>query len=284
MTTAPVTEDWMTVALRAQALAREAATPDAVAPAPTRCAATPLANMGLTELVEELRQTAQTEGLIEAEPDAPLWTLDAARDARADQEMRRSGKRLKRHLRAPGEPHDLLRRWWEERRDVGGWALLHGAYGTGKTWQGVMLWRWLYRQVLATTPHPGKKYTLTPELLRPVDLPSIRMLDERHLTAALAERTLDDEAREDLITCDLLIIDEAGARAPSVAREEALYDLLDARYDEELPVLVLSNLGPYELMARWGEAGTDRLGSRLIQCLGGPTLPWALELTEQRRW
>jgi DNA replication protein DnaC len=70
------------------------------------------------------------------------------------------------------------------------------------------------------------------------------------------ERELMDAAR-----CPLLILDDLGAARNSEWTEEITMRLINRRYNELLPTLITSNLGPAELREQLG----DRIASRLAE-------------------
>lgn len=58
---------------------------------------------------------------------------------------------------------------------------------------------------------------------------------------------------------DLLIIDEVGATKPTEFEIATLFQIINARYEECLPTIVISNLMPKELAPVLGERSVDRL-------------------------
>ncbi|SFY33757.1 ATP-binding protein [Azotobacter vinelandii] len=67
------------------------------------------------------------------------------------------------------------------------------------------------------------------------------------------------EVFQSLVTPDLLIIDEVGATKSTEFEQATLFAVINARYEEELPTIVVSNLMPKELPAALGERCVDRL-------------------------
>jgi DNA replication protein DnaC len=64
---------------------------------------------------------------------------------------------------------------------------------------------------------------------------------------------------EDLTTRDLLIIDEIGVQFGSEAEKVLFYQIINGRYDNVLPTVLISNLTAKELAAFIGERCYDRL-------------------------
>lgn len=67
------------------------------------------------------------------------------------------------------------------------------------------------------------------------------------------------EAFARLITPSLLIIDEIGATKPTEFELASLFQIINGRYEDQLPTIVISNLPAKELPAAMGERCVDRL-------------------------
>ncbi|MCH5184031.1 MAG: ATP-binding protein [Oscillospiraceae bacterium] len=87
-------------------------------------------------------------------------------------------------------------------------------------------------------------------------------------TVELLERlkrsyTGKDEGEKDLLEslkrAPLLILDDLGAEKVTEWSRERLFEIIDYRYNEELPLLVTTNLKPEVLRAQLGERICDRL-------------------------
>lgn len=72
------------------------------------------------------------------------------------------------------------------------------------------------------------------------------------------ERSERDVYR-DYLRPDLLIIDEIGAGHSSDFERATLFEVINGRYEEMLPIIVISNLKPADLPACLGERSVDRL-------------------------
>jgi DNA replication protein DnaC len=67
------------------------------------------------------------------------------------------------------------------------------------------------------------------------------------------------EAFESLTRPHLLIIDEVGATKPTEFELATLFGVINGRYEQQLPTIVISNLMPTELAGAIGERCLDRL-------------------------
>ncbi|WP_017521977.1 ATP-binding protein [Pseudomonas nitroreducens] len=67
------------------------------------------------------------------------------------------------------------------------------------------------------------------------------------------------DALEALCSPSLLIIDEVGATKPTEFELATLFNVIDGRYQELLPTIIVSNLMPNELGTALGERCVDRL-------------------------
>jgi DNA replication protein DnaC len=67
------------------------------------------------------------------------------------------------------------------------------------------------------------------------------------------------QAIKALATCDLLVLDEVGVQAGSTSEQNLLFDVINERYNNRLPTLLLSNLTQAEVVAVLGERVIDRL-------------------------
>lgn len=67
------------------------------------------------------------------------------------------------------------------------------------------------------------------------------------------------EAFDSLCKPELLIIDEVGATKPTEFELATLFQIINTRYEEQLPTILVSNLMPKELAPALGERCVDRL-------------------------
>ena len=73
-----------------------------------------------------------------------------------------------------------------------------------------------------------------------------------------AERT-EAQGMDGMISPDLLVIDEVGATKPTEFEQATLFHVINSRYEQMRPTVVISNLDPHELPAALGERCVDRL-------------------------
>jgi DNA replication protein DnaC len=78
----------------------------------------------------------------------------------------------------------------------------------------------------------------------------------------------ESELIEDLGTCSLLVLDEVGVSFGSESETVQLFDVLDLRYKNQLPTVLLSNLPAGELKPVLGDRAYDRLreGAVMVPC------------------
>ena len=67
------------------------------------------------------------------------------------------------------------------------------------------------------------------------------------------------QAYERLIAPALLVIDEVGATKQTEFEQAALFNVINGRYEQQLPTVIISNLMPAELPAALGDRCVDRL-------------------------
>lgn len=67
------------------------------------------------------------------------------------------------------------------------------------------------------------------------------------------------EIMRGLTTPDLLVLDEIGATKPTEFELATLFAVINARYEQKLPTLIVSNLPPKELAGAIGDRCVDRL-------------------------
>ncbi|MCH5352984.1 MAG: ATP-binding protein [Acutalibacter sp.] len=73
-----------------------------------------------------------------------------------------------------------------------------------------------------------------------------------------------EDTHSQLLSCDLLILDDLGAEFPSAYVSAALYDILNSRMLADKPTIISTNLSMKELQDRYGE----RLASRIAGYYG----------------
>lgn len=131
---------------------------------------------------------------------------------------------------------------FESRRKDGPTLVFSGRPGTGKSHLGCAI-----ALAVATAGHTALYATVR-------DI--IRML--RDTWAKDSDRT-EREVLADLIGVDLLVIDELGVGFGSDAEKLQFFDVLDGRYREQQPTLILTNLGRKDLAEFVGQRAYDRM-------------------------
>ncbi len=133
----------------------------------------------------------------------------------------------KRNLR---DAYQRASKFAEEAR---GWLLLKGGYGCGKTHLAAAI-----ANARITRGEPAL-FVVVPDLLD-------------HLRAAFAptSATTYDERFEIVRSVELLILDDLGAQSPTTWANEKLYQLLNHRYNAQLPTVITTNRELEDLDAR----------------------------------
>lgn len=125
----------------------------------------------------------------------------------------------------------------------GGSLVLSGAPGTGKSH--------LASSVMLRVMEDGR----TVQYVTCMDM--IRMV--RGTWRKDSERTEDDVLRELGETLDLLVIDEIGVQYGTEGEQTVVFDVLDRRYREMRPTILISNAGREQFKAYVGDRVYDRL-------------------------
>ena len=130
--------------------------------------------------------------------------------------------------------------------DMKTWALLTGASGAGKTYLTVLLAKRLIRFEQKSV------YYFTSEGMR------------SELNAMTFEAR--EMKRQELMNCDLLIIDEIGRSTGTEAYKNHMFEIINYRYDELKPVILISNLSARELFK--GGSMFDEAFQRRVESAG----------------
>lgn len=69
----------------------------------------------------------------------------------------------------------------------------------------------------------------------------------------------EDQAINRYATCDLLVLDEVGVRLSSDAARATMFEVLDIRYQDCAPTIIISNLSVKEIQEQIDERMVDRL-------------------------
>lgn len=131
---------------------------------------------------------------------------------------------------------------WPEQREKGTSLIFTGGPGTGKTHLACAIGSALMQGHLAAVC-----FGTVLELLRTVK-DTYRKDSPRTETEAIA----------DLLRYDLLILDEVGVQIGSEHEKNLLFEILNGRYQDCLPTILLSNLNAADLEAFLGQRVMDR--------------------------
>lgn len=132
---------------------------------------------------------------------------------------------------------------WRVVRETGRSALWIGSPGTGKTHLaiGVCLSLMDQNQIVL--------YTTVQRAIRRI----------RDTWSAETRTETESQAIKALAGCDLLVLDEVGVQAGSQSEQNLLFDVINERYNNRKPTLLLSNLTQAEVVGVLGERVIDRL-------------------------
>lgn len=134
---------------------------------------------------------------------------------------------------------------WEKHLKAGKGLMLLGNTGTGKTHLACSIGNHIIRR------HQGAvSYGKVSDYAREVRSTFGRQKGER--TEKQVMRALTHDAQ-------LMILDEIGAQQQTDFNIQLVFDLIDGRYSEGLPIVVCSNLNAKQLEAYIGERAMDRL-------------------------
>lgn len=147
---------------------------------------------------------------------------------------------------------DGFERNWELGRSM----MLLGDVGTGKTHLGCAVAQQVIRSYGASA-----RYTMAIEIIR-----DIKMTFDKK-----SEQT-ERDVYAGLLAPDLLVIDEVGVQHGSDFERQVLFEVIDSRYRQLMPTIVISNLALSGLRKCLGDRAVDRLTDA-----GGPAVlfTWA---------
>lgn len=142
--------------------------------------------------------------------------------------------------------HGFERNW-----ELGRSMMLLGDVGTGKTHLGCAIAQQVIRSYGASA-----RYTMAIEIIR-----DIKMTFDKK-----SEQT-ERDVYASLLAPDLLVIDEVGVQHGSDFERQVLFEVVDSRYRQLMPTIVISNLGLAGLRKCLGDRAVDRLTDA-----GGPAV------------
>lgn len=164
---------------------------------------------------------------------------------RTFESFRTSAKTLKAYQKALSYAQNF-----EKYASRGHGLFFYGGYGSGKTHLSAAITNYLVPQghsvIFATAPDILLK-------LRDAYGDNGQMKNSEYLLI------------KSLSECDLLILDDVGKEKTTDWASEKFYSIINARYEDELPTIITSNLTPVEIEPKLGEAG-GAIFSRLREC------------------
>lgn len=121
--------------------------------------------------------------------------------------------------------------------------IMSGSVGTGKTHLAIAI----AKQVLADLGATARYTTVA------------NLLAEMKATYGNDSKRTDQDVLDDVIYPNLLILDEIGTTKQSEFEMASVFNLINARYEEMRPTIVISNLGLSQISDAIGERCYDRL-------------------------
>ncbi len=145
-----------------------------------------------------------------------------------------------------GEIYEYCKSYAEDFSLTSKSLFMHGATGLGKTHLSLAIAR------AVTEKGYNVIYGSCPNLLK--------RLEREHFGGRF--NNADDGAEEELLNCDLLIIDDLGAEFATSFTTAEIYNIINTRINCSLPVIINTNLTVNELEEKY----TQRITSRIIGC------------------
>lgn len=142
--------------------------------------------------------------------------------------------------------HAACRRYvetWPERFEKGSSLILSGDVGTGKTHLACAI-----AKALVNKHQASAHYTTV-----------LRAIQRVRSTYGQGAGETEQDVLDHLSSVDLLILDEVGMQSGSNHEHNTLFEILNRRYENVLPTIVISNLGIKELVDAIGDRLVDRL-------------------------
>jgi DNA replication protein DnaC len=141
-------------------------------------------------------------------------------------------------------------------QDPVGWLVLYGSCGTGKSHLAAAIANHLTNQKANGKKPPMVLFMTVPSAL--------------NLLRSGFDRGDHDELLLLTKEVDVLILDDLGVEKPTGWVRETLYEIINARYQAELPLVIVSNLPPKDLAPRLYDRLSDNDLSTVVQ-MNAPT-------------
>lgn len=139
----------------------------------------------------------------------------------------------------------------KEVRKHGRCALFLGRVGTGKTHLGVAICLHIIqenRKLEKFMRQTGVRFTSVSKMLRRIKDTYRKGSDES-----------EDSAIAYFTDCDLLVVDEVGVQFGTEYEKNTLFEIINSRYEDQKPTILMSNLNAAEVKAYLGDRAFDRL-------------------------
>lgn len=145
----------------------------------------------------------------------------------------------------------------------GGWLLMKGRYGTGKTHLAIAIIKkaayWFASNYAEKRTDYPVDAIATKENLRPILFKNVTDLLQNIKKAYNHIDVDEDQVMWKYQTKPLLVIDDLGAEKPSDWQQEKLYSILDYRYRELKPTVITTNYSMGELIDRVSQRVVERI-------------------------
>jgi DNA replication protein DnaC len=197
--------------------------------------------------------TTRTKAPTAGRPDVAVDSASEWRDERRRGRLERLAERIPPVHRQPGQLHAKVRGWVDQLVAGGHPSLiLVGDVGVGKTWQA-----WHAAESALEAGWDGRVEVVAADEFRRLTFPGDDPGRERAVRVAL------------LAECDLLVLDDVGAHRSTDWYLEALWAVVNRRYEHERPTVVTSNVA--DLQVELGARIASRLAaSAVFVVLDGP--------------
>ena len=131
------------------------------------------------------------------------------------------------------ESLEIIKKWIPKYYEGRKWVTITGQFGSGKT----MLKNIIIAEIFKQT---GRQRSIVSEKLSRLYAQNLQTFQDGTNYAFF----------EKITTCDLLVIDEIGRRKVTDSLKDFMFDVLDERYDNRKPVVLISNLSTKKIEGR----------------------------------